>query len=70
MTPQEVRKLGDDEIDIEVASLRRRLFDLRCQQVTEKIQNTATFGNVKRDIARLMTEKNARRIAADGGTRS
>ncbi|MCH2139964.1 MAG: 50S ribosomal protein L29 [Phycisphaerales bacterium] len=67
MTPQEVKKLGEDEIDIEVASLRRRLFDLRCQQVTEKIQGTAQFGNVKRDIARLLTEKRARQIAAAGG---
>ncbi|MDP7070263.1 MAG: 50S ribosomal protein L29 [Phycisphaerales bacterium] len=67
MTPHEARKLGDDEIDIEVASLRRRLFDLRCQTVTEKIQNTAQFGNVKRDIARLLTEKRARQIAAAGG---
>lgn len=67
MTPQQVKKLGEDEIDIEVASLRRRLFDLRCQQVTEKIQDTAQFGNVKRDIARLLTEKRARQIAAAGG---
>ncbi|MDP7030144.1 MAG: 50S ribosomal protein L29 [Phycisphaerales bacterium] len=67
MTPNEVRKLGDDEIDIEVASLRRRLFDLRCQLVTEKIQHTSQFGDVKRDIARLLTEKRARQIAAAGG---
>ncbi|MDP6602047.1 MAG: 50S ribosomal protein L29 [Phycisphaerales bacterium] len=64
MKPYEVKKLGDDEIDIEVASLRRRLFDLRCQMVTEKIQNTAQFGRVKRDIARLLTEKRSRHIAA------
>ncbi|MDP6890703.1 MAG: 50S ribosomal protein L29 [Phycisphaerales bacterium] len=64
MKPHEVRKLGDDEIDIEVASLRRRLFDLRCQLVTEKIQNTAQFGHVKRDIARLLTEKRSRQVTA------
>ncbi|HCA39228.1 MAG: 50S ribosomal protein L29 [Phycisphaerales bacterium] len=64
MKPHEVKKLGDDEIDIEVASLRRRLFDLRCQMVTEKIQNTAQFGHVKRDIARLLTEKRSRQVTA------
>ncbi|MBT4767723.1 MAG: 50S ribosomal protein L29 [Phycisphaerae bacterium] len=64
MKPHEVKKLGDDEIDIEVASLRRHLFDLRCQTVTEKIQNTARFGKVKRDIARLLTEKRARHTVA------
>jgi large subunit ribosomal protein L29 len=67
MNAHEVRKLGDDELDIEVASLRRRLFDLRCQTVTEKIQHTAQFGHAKRDIARLLTEKRARQIAAAGG---
>ena len=67
MNVNEVRKLGDDEIDIEVASLRRRLFDLRCQTVTEKIQHTAQFGHTKRGIARLLTEKRARQIAAAGG---
>ena len=64
MKPHEVRKLGDDEIDIEVASLRRRLFDFRCQMVTEKIQNTAQFGRVKHDIARLLTEKRSRQPVA------
>ncbi len=64
MKPHEVTKLGADEIDIEVASLRRRLFDLRCQMVTEKVQHTAQFGHIKHDVARLLTEKSARAIAA------
>jgi len=64
MKPHEVKKLGDDEIDIEVASLRRRIFDLRCQLVTEKVQHTAQFKHIKHDVARLLTEKRAREIAA------
>lgn len=64
MDYREIKKLGTDEIDIEVGRLRRRLYDLRCQSVTEKIQETTQFGNVKRDVARLLTEKRAREIAA------
>ena len=64
MDYREIKKLGSDEIDIEVGRLRRRLYDLRCQSVTEKIQETTQFGNVKRDVARLLTEKRAREIAA------
>ena len=60
MDMREIRKLGDDEIDIEVERLRRRLFELRTQMVTEKIQNTAQFGVAKKSIARLLTEKRAR----------
>ncbi len=64
MDMREIKKLGTDEIDIEVGRLRRRLYDLRCQMVTEKIQQTSQFGDVKKTIARLLTEKRAREIAA------
>ncbi len=60
MTPTEVRKMSDEDLGLEVKSLKRKLFDLRSQRVTEKIQNTAQFGAVKKNIARLMTEQNAR----------
>lgn len=60
MTPTEIKKMNNEDIAIEVQQLRRRLFDLRCQLVTEKIQNTAQFANVRKDIARLLTEQNAR----------
>ncbi len=60
MTPTEIKKMNDEDLTIEVQQLRRRLFDLRCQLVTEKIQNTAQFSNVRKDIARLLTEQNAR----------
>lgn len=60
MTPNEVRKLDDEEIGIEVKRLRRELFDLRSQAVTEKITETSRFGKIKKDIARLLTEQTAR----------
>jgi len=60
MTPKEVRKLETEEIDIEVKRLRSRLFELRTQEVTEKIHDTSQFGKVRRDIARLLTERNRR----------
>ena len=63
MKTAEIRKMNDEDIALEVTSLKRRLYDLRCQQVTEKIQNTAQFGQVKKDIARLLTELNARGAA-------
>ncbi len=64
MDMREIKKLGTDEIDIEVGRLRRRLYDLRCQMVTEKIQQTSQFGDVKKTIARLLTETRVREIAA------
>jgi large subunit ribosomal protein L29 len=60
MKAKEVHKLSNEEIDVEVDRLRRRMFELRSQAVTEKIQDTSQFGNVKKDIARLLTERSMR----------
>jgi len=58
----EVHKLSDEEIDVEVVRLRKRSFELRTQAVTEKIEDTSQFASTRADIARLLTERNARRI--------
>ena len=63
MTPKEVRKLNDEELDVEIERLKRRHFELRAQSVTEKIEDTSQFAKIKKDIARLLTEQNARRAA-------
>ena len=60
MKPRDVKKLGTDELDIEVLQLRRKLFELESQRVTERIQDTSQFGRIKKDIARLLTEKRGR----------
>lgn len=60
MTPKEVRKLESEEIDIEVKRLRARLFELRTQEVTEKIHDTSQYGKARRDLARLLTERTHR----------
>ena len=62
MKASEVHKLSDEELDVEVGRLRRRLFDLRSQAVTEKIEDTSQFGKTKKDIARLLTEKRNRAL--------
>ena len=61
MKAQEVHKLSDEEIDVEIQRLRRKQFDLRTQAVTEKIQDTSQFRQIRRDIARILTERSARR---------
>ena len=61
MKAKEVHKLSDEEIGIEVDRLRKRLFELRTQAVTEKIEDTSQFGKLRKDIARLLTEQNTRR---------
>jgi large subunit ribosomal protein L29 len=67
MKAVEVHKLNNDEIKVEVARLRRRLFDLRAQTVTEKIEDTSQFKKTRKDLARVLTEMTARKAKAAGG---
>jgi large subunit ribosomal protein L29 len=60
MEAREIRKLSDEQITSELAAQRRKVFDLRAQAVTEKVENTSQFRTVRRTIARLLTERNAR----------
>lgn len=64
MTGSEVKRLSDEEIGVELARLRDRLYTLRAQTVSEKVENTAQFRHLRRDVARLLTERTARRHAA------
>ncbi|MBY0262219.1 MAG: 50S ribosomal protein L29 [Phycisphaerales bacterium] len=60
----DVKKMGDDQLGTELKSLRTRLFTLRSQAVTEKVEDSSQFGITKRNIARVLTEQNARRKPA------
>ena len=66
MTGREVRALSDEEIAVEVDRLRKELYSLRSQSVTEKIEDPSRFVKVKKDIARLLTERRSRELAAVG----
>lgn len=63
MTGEEVRKMRDEEISIELTRLREKIFTLRSQMVTEKVEDTSQLGKVRRDVARLLTERHARMLA-------
>lgn len=60
MTGAEVRKLTDEEIGVELGRLQSRLYTLRTQSVTEKVEDNSQFGKVRRDIARIKAERHAR----------
>jgi large subunit ribosomal protein L29 len=62
MKASEVHKMSQEELRQEAARLRKRLFELRCQAVTEKLENPRQLGNLRRDIARLLTEQRKRDI--------
>ena len=55
MKPAEIRELKE---------CRAELFNLRFQMATSQLDNTARVTNVKKDVARILTEIRAREIAA------
>jgi len=61
MKASEVHKLSDEEIAVELRRLSRKLFELRSQSVTEKIEDVSQFKKIRRDLARLQTERSSRR---------
>ena len=65
MKADEVHKLNAEEIGSELKRLSRKLYDLRSQAVTEKIEDVSQFRKIRRDIARLMTERRSRELATE-----
>ncbi|MSR44950.1 MAG: 50S ribosomal protein L29 [Phycisphaerales bacterium] len=63
MDMKEIKKLKDEELSIECTRVRRALFDLRSQVVTEKVKDSSQFVKTRVDLARLLTETSARRVA-------
>ena len=55
MKISEIRDMKTDELHSELDRLRRHLFDLRSQAVTEKLQDPTMLTKAKRDIARIFT---------------
>ena len=51
----EIREMKTAELHAELDHLRRHLFDLRAQAVTEKLENPQQLIRVRRDIARILT---------------
>lgn len=60
MKAAQIRELTDDELVRSLEENRREAFNLRMQQQTGQLENTSRIREVRRDIARLETEKNAR----------
>jgi large subunit ribosomal protein L29 len=67
MTGQEARAMSEEKLGAEIADLRRRLFALRSQTVTEKVEDNSQFRKVRRDIARLLTVQTERSRAGGAG---
>lgn len=51
----EIREMKSPELHLELDRVRRHLFDLRAQAVTEKLENPHQLKHVRRDVAKVLT---------------
>jgi len=52
---EKVREMSVDELGTKEHELQEQLFKLRMQKATRQLQNASRLGEVRRDIARVMT---------------
>ena len=60
MKPADIRELTDDELARAIEEHRREALNLRLQAQTGQLENTARIRLVRRDLARLFTERSTR----------
>ena len=63
MKISEIREMTSEQLDAELKELKEELFNLRFQLAINQLENTNRIGEVKKDIARVMTvlnDKNAK----------
>ena len=61
---QNQNTLGDTHLLERLSDAKEELFNLRFQLVTGQLENFARVGQVKKDVARMLTELRAREIDA------
>ena len=55
MKISEIREMRPDELKDKLSELKRKVFDLRTQSVTETIENRHAVRSVRKDIAKIKT---------------
>ena len=55
MKAKDVRLQTADQLETELANLKKEQFNLRFQKATGQLENTARVRQVRRDIARIKT---------------
>ena len=56
MKAAEIRELSAEDLQVKLKEAKAELFNLRFQMATSQLDNTARVKQVKKDIARIMTE--------------
>ena len=55
MKASQLHQMNAEELENELQSLKKGLFQMKVRSQTERVENTAEFRSIKRDIARVKT---------------
>ncbi len=61
---KELRQKDGKELELDLKALQEELFKLRFQSTTEKLANPSRIGQIRRQIARILTLQRGRQTAA------
>lgn len=64
MNATELKTKTPDQLRDELVALKKEAFNLRFQQATGQLENTARMRAVRRDVARIQTVLNQKAAAA------
>jgi large subunit ribosomal protein L29 len=66
MKAGEIRTQTPDQLDEQLAKLKKEQFNLRFQRASGQLENTSRVREVRRDIARIKTVQSEKRNGQDG----
>jgi len=66
MKASEFRQQTPDQLDEQLAKLKKEQFNLRFQRASGQLENTSRVREVRRDIARIKTVQTEKRNGQDG----
>ena len=64
MKIQELRSKEDKELRYDLQNIKKELFEMRFQSASENVSNSSRIGEVEKDVARILTILNERKLAA------
>lgn len=60
---KDIRECSDDELAVRLRDLKQEALNLRLQQATGQLENSARIRIVRREVARILTILSARKSA-------
>ena len=61
MNNKEVKKMSKDELKNKVNLLKKDLFNFRFRKINGQLEDTAKVSQIKKNVARLLTELNKKK---------